>query len=35
MIFANDLYCQDEEHFRILWTDEKSDLLACIALADD
>ncbi|WP_163370511.1 Mu transposase C-terminal domain-containing protein [Endozoicomonas acroporae] len=35
MFFANDLYYQGDELFRILWTDEKSDLVACIAVEDD
>lgn len=35
MISPNDLYCQDDDQFRILWTDEKGDLIACIAVADD
>ena len=35
MIFANELYCQDDKCFRILWTDEINDLIACIAIEDD
>ncbi len=35
MLFANELYCQDDEYFRIIWTDEKNDLVACIAINDD
>lgn len=35
MIFANDLYYQNDVLFRILWTDEKNNLVACIAVEDD
>ena len=35
MILVNELYCRDDKCFRVLWTDERSDLVACIAIEDD
>ena len=35
MIFANELYCRDDKFFRILWTGQRNDLIACIAIEDD
>ena len=35
MTFANELYRQDDKCFRILWTDERNDLIAWIAIEDD
>ena len=35
MIFANELYHQDNKCFRILWVDERSDRIACIAIEDN
>ena len=35
MILVNELYCRDDKFFRVLWTDERNDLVACIAIEDD
>ena len=35
MILVNELYSRDDECFRVLWTDYRNDLVACIAIDDD
>lgn len=35
MILVNELYSRYDECFRVLWTDHRNDLVACIAIDDD